>query len=202
MVSQNSGSSQETTLANVRDDAVGVPKRAWYVAIVRHNTEKKLKEILEKEDIETFVASQMRLKITPAGRKKWVDRLLIAGKLFIRCNERERLKIVAHPYVYKFMTNPTKRGISGESPVAVISDKEIDTLRYMLGQKDYPVSLEACDYKKGDSVRIIRGALKGIEGMVFETNENQKEIGVLLDYFGCAKVSVPAIDVELLNKKN
>lgn len=186
----------DSSVAYACDDAVGLPKTQWFVALVRHNTERKLSDFLEKEGIESFVASQMRMKVTPSGHKKWVERVLLAGKLFIKCTERQRLSIVAHPFIYRFMTNPTLSLTNGHRALAIISDQEIKTLRFMLGQKDFPVNFSEHKYEKGEKVKVVRGALRGLEAVVVNSNEDKKEVGVMIDFLGCAMVTIPAIDIE------
>lgn len=193
------------------DDAVGVPgsenkdpkasdkgedSRRWFVALVRPNSELKLQDYLGKEEIETYLATQQRLRITPKGRKQWVSRKLMPGKLFIKCTEKERLKIVSHPFIYRFMTNRAKSLTNNYSSVAVVPDNEIQTLKFMLGQKEHPVEFSEMRFENGDPVVVVRGSLKGLRGVVVSSSGNQKEIGILLDILGCVKVSVPTTDVE------
>ena len=201
MVSTSNNFHHPTTLADVKDDAVGMPESHWFVAVVRHNTERTLQDFLAKSNIETFLASQKRLRVYSSGRKKWTDQILIAGKLFIKCSEKQRLEIVKHPFVYKFLTDPSKRNHLGNREIAVVPEKEIQTLRFMLGQKDYPVSIVEKDFQPGDTIKILRGSLKGLEGKILHTLDNKREIAVLLDFFGCAKVTLPATDIELTENK-
>lgn len=212
MVSQDIIRNESTAPTTVRDDAVGVanPQKSipvdstknavWYVAIVRHNTETKVCDFLEAQGISCFTASQLRLRVTPSGRRKWVSRILIPAKIFIYCTEKERLEIVNHPFIYRFLTDPSQRNAGGNRKVAVIPQNEIETLRFMLGQKDYPVSFTEHNYQKGSLIKIVRGALKGLEGIVIESANNQQEIGVKLDFLGCARVTIPAVDIEPLTK--
>lgn len=180
------------------DDAVGLPR--WYIAIVRHNTEKKIKEQLDAQGYTTFIATQPRLRITPSGRKKWIDALVIHSKIFIHCTEKQRLQVVKHPFIYRFMTNPTGVTVNGHKPVATISDKEMEMLRFMLGQSDYPVSFEHERIPAGSKVKVIRGSLKGLVGEVLHSDAPEKELVIRLDLLGCAKVSIPVSDLRNLSK--
>ena len=209
-VQNQSVNTSDSSKAPASDDAVGLPKtqskdhsqtnrppqNQWFVALVRHNTERKLADSLAKDGIESFVASQMRLKVTPNGHKKWVERVLLAGKLFINCSERQRLSIVAHPFIYRFMTNPTLSLTHGHKALAVISDEEIKTLRFMLGQKDFPVNFSEHHYVKGEKVKVVRGALRGLQAVVVSSNDDRREVGVMIDFLGCALVTIPATDIE------
>ena len=193
--SENSIKQQVSSVINDTDDAVGL---AWYVALVRHNAEKKIQADLARQGFETYVASQPRLRIYPSGRKKWIDAIVIHSKIFIRCSDKDRLRILSHPFVYRFVTNPTGSPVNGHRPVAVIPDAEMQTLRFMLGQIEHPVSFVEADIVPGKLVKITRGSLKGLQGKIIEATSHVKEIIIQLDFLGCAKVEVPASDITLI----
>ena len=180
------------TVASDTDDAVGMH---WFVAIVHHNSEKKLAEQLQSQGIEVYIAAQKHLRVYPSGRKKWVDRLIIPSKVFIKCTEKQRLRIVSHPFIYRFLTNRSGDLVNGHRPIATIHDKEIDTLRFMLGQSDYPVEFQDFSFKVGDNVKVIRGSLKGLVGKVIETSESNKTLVIQLDFLGYAKLTLPASEI-------
>ena len=191
---------------NVTDDAVGLshsensPKepKNWFIALVRHNSEKTLRDLFSSKGVETYVATQQRLRVSPSGRKKWVERVILPSKVFIKCSEKQRLEIVNNPYIYRFMMDPSSKDEKGFRKVAVVPDNEIKTLMYMLNQSDYPVDfIETC-YKLNDSVRIIRGSLKGLEGKVLESSETNKDVILHLDILGSARISIPASDLQLI----
>lgn len=180
---------------HVTDDAVGL---SWFVAIVRHNTENKVADYLVSQGFEIYIASQPRLRISPSGRKKWVKRLVISSKVFIHCSEKQRRQVLNHPFIYRFLTDPSGEPINGHRPIAVIPDKEIETLRYMLGQSDYPVDFQEISLQPGDPVKIIRGSLKGLEGKVIETSDTHKTLLVQLDLLGSARLTIPVSDISSL----
>ena len=183
---------------HVTDGAVGVSNSKWYVAIVRPNHERKVADYLDAVGFQTYVASQQRLRIYTSGRKKWVWQILIPSKIFVYCTDKDRHVILQSPEVLRFMTNPSGRMENGHRPLAVISSEEIDALKFMLGQREVPVSFHELTVNSGDAVKIIRGSLRGLEGTVIESSSSQKEIVVKLDLLGCAKVVVPSTDLELL----
>ena len=180
------------------DDAVGMPPRQWYIGIVPPKHEQKVGEILASEGYETYVASQPRLKVYSSGRKKWVTQVLIHSKIFIKCTDKERHLILKNPEVLRFMTNPSSAKDSGHRALAVIPNREIETLKFMLGQKEYPVSFQDLKLATGDKVKIIRGSLKGLEGFVFSSGNTNEEVIIKLDFLGCAKVNISTSNLELL----
>lgn len=127
---------------DVVDSAVGVPGSQWFVAIVHFHSEKKSAEKLAKMGIETYLPTQKEIRIWKNGRKSKVDRIVIPSIVFIHCTEAKRREIVKLPFIYRFMSN--KAGTTGESfrkPLAIISDNEINRLKFMLGQSEVPVTI-------------------------------------------------------------
>lgn len=188
--------------ACVVDNAVGVPKRQWYVAIVKHNSEKKVSEQLSKMGIANYLPIQKEIRIWRNGRKAKVDRIVIPAAIFIHCTEQKRKEIVSLPFIYRFMTNRAATSSDSLSkPVAVIPDYEIDRLKFMLNQTDVRVTISARPFKSGDKVRIIRGDLAGLEGEVMDMKNAKSEMIVALDCFGCARLSIDTSNLELINQR-
>lgn len=181
--------SNVTTVPTGVGDAVGVPDRHWFVAIVKHNTEKSSEEKLLKTGYEAYVASQRELRVWRNGRKKTVDRVVIPSTVFVHCTESERREIVALPFINRFMTD---KAIGADRRLAVIPDAQMATLRFMLGNSDSPVSIGT--YKRGDHVQVVRGNLAGLEGEVIELEDGRNELTVLIDFLGCARVAIDPTD--------
>lgn len=175
-------------------DAVGVPRSHWFVAIVKNNTEKSVAEKLVATGINIYLPTQEELRIWRNGRRKKIERVVIPATIFIHCTEPERREIVKLPYINRFMTNkagcnPNRVG----SPLAIIPESQISTLRFMLGNADGEVTVSGV-YSKGDKVRVIRGGLRGLEGEIIESN-GKSELMVRIDIFGCARVTINPADV-------
>ncbi|MDE6174433.1 MAG: UpxY family transcription antiterminator [Duncaniella sp.] len=176
-------------------DAVGVEKRNWFVAIVKNNTEKMAYERLTKAGYESYLPTQTLYRIWKNGKRAKIDHVVLPTLIFVRCTEKERMQVVALPYINRFMTNKAC-GNAVSKPLAVIPDNQIETLRFMLGQSDVPVSIAERSFRKGDKVRVARGKLCGLEGEVVNTADGQSELIVRIDILGCAKVMINAVDIE------
>jgi transcription antitermination factor NusG len=177
-------------------DAVGVGKSVWYVALVNNNTEKMTGERLSALGYENYVATQLEIRVWRNGKRAKVDRVVIPSTVFVKCTEKERRQIVALPYINRFMTN--KAAVTDEQPyrkpLAIIPNRQIETLRFMLGNSDTPVNIGR--YQKGDKVRVARGELCGLEGEVIETSDGKSELIVAIDFFGCARLTIDRINLE------
>lgn len=181
----------------VANDAVGVEKCYWYVAIVNHNTERKVSEKLTKLGVPNYIPSQTEYKVWKNGRRVRKERLVIPSTVFVYCTETKRREIVNSPFINRFMTNcaGSKDGLS-HKPIATIPNEQIETLKFILGNSDTPVNITSVDFKRGDKVRILRGGLKGLEGEVQNMSKDMSELLVRLDIFGCARLTIDTINIE------
>lgn len=182
------------------DDAVGVPGVKWFAAIVNARHEKSVSGKLNECGIENYVAVQKELRIWKYGKRRMIDRVVIPSVVFIRCTEKERRTIVNLPYIYRFMVNRSANSGTLNKPVAVISDAEIDKLKFMLGQSDYPVEFIPTEFKVNDNVRVIRGKLCGLEGEIRENSDGTHTLIVSLSLLGGATVFIDPHDVEKINR--
>lgn len=175
-------------------------QKQWFVAMVSPRTEMKCAESLYRHGYETYVASQPEERTWSRGRKKIVDRVVISSMVFVKTTEQERLAVVAHnPYVKRFLVDRSReRNSYGRSPVAVISDREIDLLRYMLRDSDNYVEYQERHFTAGDRVKVLRGTLAGVEGVVRRYGDDRTELFVDLDILGSVKVMISESDVEKL----
>lgn len=185
------------------DDAGGLERSYWYVAIVNHNAEKKVAERLEKMDIISYIPTQSEIRVWKNGRKVKVERIVIPSIVFINCTELKRREIVTLPFINRFMTNKAgnSKG-SGSSPIATIPDTQIEQLRFMLGHSGSPVSFSTASYKKGDLVRVTRGGLLGLVGTVHNIDDKHSELVVHVDFLGNAILTIETADVEPFCKAN
>lgn len=183
------------------DGAVGVPERKWFVAIVNSRHEKAVGDNLKALSVESYVATQKELRVWRNGKRKMVDRVVIPSVVFVKCNEAERREIVRLPYVNRFMVNRSANSGGLNKPVAVISQAEIDKLKFMLGQSDYPVEFVPTIYRVNDTVRVIRGNLRGLEGEIREASDGTHTLVISLSLLGGALVHIDPKDVEKLPAK-
>ena len=185
-------------VTDVVDDAVGLSKSCWFVAIVNHNSEKQSSLKLDRLGIENYLPTQSEVRVWRNGRRSKVDRVVIPSTIFVRCTEYERKEIAGLPFIFRFMTDKAASGGVSGSPLAIIPDEQIGRLRFMLGQSDVPVGITEMPLKAGDKVRVTRGGLKGIEGVVLELRSGKSELIVALDHFGCARLMIDTINLEII----
>lgn len=180
--------------APVVDDAVGVPAAPapkWYIAVVNVRHEKKCADQLLSLGHECYVPVQPRYRLWRNGRQAKVDHVVIPAVIFVRCTERERREIVKLPFIFRFMTDKAGTLVNGlHKPLAVVSDREIATLRFMLGQSDIPVDIVDQHFRPGQLVKIIRGSLAGLEAEVVDPSDDSPRLIVRLSALGCATLTI------------
>lgn len=184
-----------TAVPSITDGAVGVPEAKWHVAVMkRPRSEKTAAEALAKQGYEVYVATQKQMRIWSQRRRRQIDHVVIPSVVFIRCTEAERLRAAYSPYISHYMVNR-----ADGRKIAVIPDKQIERLKFMLGQSDIPVDFVQADYKAGDKVRVIRGSLAGLEGEVLDMKSDKSELSIVIQNFGCAKLVIDTVNLELIN---
>ena len=174
------------------DVAAGIPDRKWFVAIVSPRHEKSVSAKLGEMGLESYVALQQELHVWANGRRKMVDRVVIPSVVFVNCTESERREIVVLPSIVRFMMDRS----SSERRLAVIPGVQIERLRFMLGQSDTPVEFAPTEFRINDTVRVIRGSLRGLEGEIRANSDGTHTLIVSLSLLGGATVHIDPKDVE------
>lgn len=177
---------------NGTDDREALPKY-WYVALVQINCEKTADKRLQSMGIETFLPVQTEIHYW-SDRKKKIDRIVIPTMVFVKLNSEEIKKVRNVSFIYKLLTAP------GENVPAIIPEGQINQFKFMLGNSDSEITLEPLPVQKGDMVRVKRGSLRGLTGYACHGSDGKSKILVVIDYLGCACVSISLTDLETVNK--
>ena len=182
-----------TTPDMLTDEAVGVSKRHWFVALVDTKKELLVRDYLKREGYEAFVASRMEEHTWANRQRKQVEQLIISRYVFVHVTEQERKKIVWHPYIKAFLIN---RAVTKENrklpPLAIIPDKEINLLRIMLQQPDAEVMFAPEDLTIGKTVVFTGLGYNEIEAEIIKLPcDNKKYVGVRIKGLGCAYMQIP-----------
>lgn len=197
------------TANNDAGDAVGVSQPfRWYVAIVSNNTEKVCAEKIAALGYDTYVPTQKELRRWKNGRRKIIDRIVIPAAVFVRCTEADRRHHVVNlPFVKRFMVNrAAATNQYGWHPVAIVPDREIEKLRFILYNSDAAITIEPLPLRLGDKVRVVRGKLLGLEGNIVRCESHDSadaanlDIVVQLDILGCARMNISPTDLEKIGK--
>lgn len=127
----------------------------WCAVYTRHQHEKTVTDQLQSKGFEVFLPlyeSTRRWK----DRKKVISLPLFPCYVFLRGAMERRLPVLTTPGVHMMLSR-------GER-VATIPDEEIEAIRRTVAAK---VQIEPHPFLRcGDRVRVIRGSLEGVEGIL------------------------------------
>ena len=157
----------------VTEQVVGVSgydESAWWALYTRHQHEKTVADMLAAKGFEVFLPlyeSMRRWK----DRQKMLSLPLFPCYVFVRGGLNRRLQVVTTPGVHMVLSH-------GER-VALIPETEIDAIRKTL---EGPFRVEPHPFLKcGERVRVIRGTLEGVEGiLVRKKNQTRLVLSVAM----------------------
>ncbi len=189
----------QDTAAEGAGDAVGVPKKHWFIASVAHNTEKISRDRLKDLGYESYVASQKETRKWKNGKKKEIERIVISNYVFVRVTELERRHVVNLPFIKSFLTNRAgKLNEFGHRPLARIPDNEMLMLRRMLDD-DELVHFTSSDFALGDTVRILGWGEDVFRGRVVRLfGDDASYVGIRIENLGCAYMEISPSKLELV----
>jgi transcription antitermination factor NusG len=158
---------------------------AWWVLYTRHQHEKTVAEMLSAKGFEVFLPlyeSMRRWK----DRSKLLTLPLFPCYVFIRGGIHRRLQVVTTPGVHMILFH-------GEN-VAIIPEIEINAIRKAV---QGPFRVEPHPFLKcGERVRVTRGSLEGVEGVLVRKKNLYRLILSVSMMAQSVAVEIDAIDVE------
>lgn len=165
------------------------PVKYWIAALVKMNTEKKVSAKLTQLGYHNYVPTQTVTRQW-SDRKKRIDRIIIPMVVFILVNKEEETHLQRRSDLYKFISYP------GEKEAAIIPNKQIEELKFMLHNADSAVEFSDSVYEIGEEIEILRGPLKGLCGELCYTKKGNPMIGVRIELLGYSYVSINMKDVK------
>jgi transcription antitermination factor NusG len=161
---------------------------AWWVLYTRHQHEKTVAEMLSAKGFEVFLPlykSMRRWK----DRSKMLTLPLFPCYVFVRGGLHRRLQVVTTPGVHMILFH-------GEN-VAIIPEAEVNSIRKAV---EGPFRLEPHPFLKcGERVRVTRGSLEGVEGVLVRKKNIYRLILSVNMMAQSVAVEIDATDVEPLS---
>jgi transcriptional antiterminator NusG len=157
--------------------------RRWYVLHTysgyEENVAHNLKQRIESMDMEdkifnVLVPTEKKIKIKN-GKRKVVTEKIFPGYVLVEM-------IVTDDSWYVVRNTPNVTGFvgSGTTPTP-ISEEEVKELQRRMGIEEPTMKV---DFMKGDTVRIVDGPFKDMEGKVDEVDEERGKVKILVSMFG------------------
>lgn len=176
------------SIVNGTTDREAHSKR-WIAALVQSCTEKRVGKRLDKMEVENYIPTQMEIHQW-SDRKKKVERIVIPMIVFIHTDEMTERRLRMETFIRKILSFP------GQWKAAVIPDSQIERLKFMLKHAESQVELMEQNLQVGETVRVARGPLQGLEGEICQVQAGKSLIAIRVDCLGYACVSIDMSDVE------
>jgi transcription termination/antitermination protein NusG len=167
--------------------AVHHDRPTWYAVSTRSRQEKVAASMMEYMGIPNFLPLLSRVRRW-SDRKQMVDLPLFPSYVFVRIarSSELQLRVLKISGVVGFVRNQT-----GPLP---IQDREIEDVRAALS---HGIGCSPCAFlKAGDCVRVVRGALAGVEGTLIRCGSQSKLVISVEMIRRAVAVSVNESDVE------
>ena len=179
------------SIVNGTTDREAHSKR-WIAALVQSCTEKRVGKRLDKMGVENYIPTQMEIHQW-SDRKKKEERIVIPMIVFIHTDEMTERRLRMETFIRKILSFP------GQWKAAVIPDSQINRLKFMLRHAETSVELVEQSLQVGETVRVVRGPLKGLEGEICMAKDDKPMVAIRIDCLGYACVNIEKSDVEIIN---
>jgi transcription antitermination factor NusG len=145
------------------ESLIVLPSLPWFALHVRPRYEKQISQNLQQKGFEEFLPLY-------SSRRKWSDRYkivelpLFPGYLFCRIDRNVRMPVLTIPGVIRIV------GFGGE--LTPVSEEEVSAIRSIV-KSGY--AAEPWPFLKvGQRVRIMEGALEGLEGILLKSRAGSR----------------------------
>ena len=145
--------------------AVSDANTKWFIAECKPTKEGTIRTMLQNADYEVYVASRNEMKVYKSRNRRIKETVMIPGKVFVRTEETKLMSIMlGYSSVWRFMIDRTAK----DRRYAFVPEDEMQQLQYMLGKANNPVLITTDSLKVDQKVKVIRGALAGLEGWYYK----------------------------------
>lgn len=158
------------------------PQKYWLAAYVKMHHEKKTRDLLSSMGIVNFLPVQMELHAW-SDRIKEVERVLIPMMIFVHVNRFEQIDVLKLPSVIRYVV------LRNEHRPAIIPDSQMDRFRFLIEHSNSPVLFSSDSLIEGQLVRVVKGPLMGLEGVVVMV-QGHSRVGIRIDHLGYAVVEI------------
>lgn len=155
--------------------------KKWFVFYTKSRHEKKVYELLTRNGFEAFLPMQKVMKQW-SDRKRKLEVPLFNSYIFIKDTEDKIPFILQTPGI--------SWNIRHNNKPAVLHEKEYTLIKKFLDSGLFIEAANNPDLKPGDRVKIIDGALRGVEGYLVHMEDKQHFMVFLESFTGSIKVSI------------
>ena len=162
-------------IEETRLPSAGEPLPAWYALWTRSNCERTVSEQLRTLGFRTFLP-EIRVWSTRGAARSAATRPLMPGYLFLhQALDKESYRAIV-----------SARGLvrvlsEGWSRLSIVPDVEVESIRRIVDAQPHPTPFPYLD--RGQRVRIRRGPLTGVEGILVNRRDDQALLVVSIELF-------------------
>ncbi len=184
---------------------VPAPDKHWYVFRASYGREDKAADYIAADGTHVYIAKRYTRKVIN-GKQKKVLETLIPNLLFVYTTEDKAEEYVKRTPALSFLTyyyNHFVQDGTGKNPPLTISCKEMDN--FILATCNNSEHLKfvnesQCHFKGGETVRVIDGPFKGVEGRVARVSGQQRVVITLSQVGLVSTAYVPTAFLQVKSK--
>ena len=136
----------------------------WFALYTKARAEKKVHEELQQKGIEVYLPMRKELRQW-SDRKKWVETPIINSYIFVH--------ILKEDYRRVFESKGVVSYVSRKGKAVVIPDREMKAMQRTV-ESNLTFNVETSNIRKGQTITVASGPLKGITGEVLEVQGARK----------------------------
>ncbi len=177
------------TIPEARSSKTGVSVRyvpdnnkKWYVFRASYGREDKAFDYIVEDGTFGYIAKRYVRKINKKGKDKRTLETLIPNLLFVYTSEDKAEEYIKNTPALSYLTyyyNHFELDEDLKNPPLTISCREMENFIYATSNMSEHlmfVKEEQCHFKGGETVKVINGPFKGVEGKVARVSGQQRVI--------------------------
>ena len=171
-------------------------KLVWFAMSAPYCKELEAQQLLEREDIESFVPLCYKIVKHRDGQKKRVLKPAIPNYIFVRTTRSILQEVKNRILILQYLT----RRENGKNIPIIVPDYQMEQfIRVINTYNENLVFLkpEEVNLKKGTPVRIVGGAFDGIEG-IFIKVKGHRNRRVVVQIEGITAVAIAEVTQDLI----
>lgn len=162
----------------------------WFAARTRCGAELGVRDRLDRLGTEHFLPVELHRR---SRSRTMYEHPLIPGLIFLRATKKQAFALTNEMSLpVRYLIDPATRTL------LVVPDKQLEDFRRVLDLSDGEDRLLSRELALGDYVRVIKGALRGVEGRVLEFHGAVYVVVELLGWY--ARASVPYAWLEKIER--
>lgn len=157
------------------------PSKKWYVFRASYGREDKASDYLVEDGTYTYIAKKYVERYV-RGKKKRTLQTLIPNLLFVYTTKEKADEYVNRTPSLAYLTyyyNHFEKNEEQKNPPLIVSPTEMNSfIKATCNKSEHLlfVNPSQCHYKRGETVKVIDGPFKGVEGKVARVSGQQRVV--------------------------